>query len=159
MMVDTGSFADILYLGAYDKLGLPRKLLKLACTSLTRFTGQSSYPVGIAELDFTVGEAPRTVTVGASFTMVEISDHPYNGLIGRPLINALRAVISYLHLKMKFPTSEGIGEILGDRKRTRVCYQLSVPRGMSLKEPPKQKRPRENRSSVMKMTGENPETN
>ncbi|GAA0165847.1 hypothetical protein LIER_21143 [Lithospermum erythrorhizon] len=69
MLVDTGSLADILYLQAYDQLGLPRKHLKPVSTPLTRFTGHSVYPTGIAELDLTVGKAPRTTTARASFTV------------------------------------------------------------------------------------------
>ncbi|GAA0148776.1 hypothetical protein LIER_36798 [Lithospermum erythrorhizon] len=72
MLVDTGSSTDILYLGAYDRLGLPRNLLKPADTPLTGFTGHSIYRVGIADLDFRVGEAPRTVTIRASSTIVDI---------------------------------------------------------------------------------------
>ncbi|GAA0167779.1 hypothetical protein LIER_22638 [Lithospermum erythrorhizon] len=124
MLVDTGSSADILYLAAYDRLGLPRNLLKPACTPLTGFTGHSIYPVGIAGLDFTVGEAPRTSTIRASFTMVDISDPSYNGLIGRPILTALRAIVSPLHLKMKFSTTGGVGEVSEDQKRAGVCYQM-----------------------------------
>ncbi|GAA0162607.1 hypothetical protein LIER_39441 [Lithospermum erythrorhizon] len=39
LLVDTGSSADILYLATYDRLGLPRNLLKPACKPLTGFTG------------------------------------------------------------------------------------------------------------------------
>ncbi|GAA0155893.1 hypothetical protein LIER_13514 [Lithospermum erythrorhizon] len=154
MLVDTGSLADILYLQAYDRLGLPRKHLKPVSTPLTGFTSHSVYPTGIAELDLTVGEALRSVTVRASFTVVDIADPSYNVLIGRPLLNALRAVVSLIHLKMNFSTSRGIGEVIGDQKKARVYYQLSIPRGMSLKEPPRQKRDREGRPPVMKLNQE-----
>ncbi|GAA0147379.1 hypothetical protein LIER_42951 [Lithospermum erythrorhizon] len=53
---------------------------------------------------------------------------------------------------MKFPTTGGVGEALGDQKRNRVCYQLSVPRGSSLKEPPKKKRHKRNSPGIMKTT-------
>ncbi|GAA0184156.1 hypothetical protein LIER_42526 [Lithospermum erythrorhizon] len=126
--------------------GLPCKHLKQVSTPLTGFTGHSVYPTGIAELDLTVGEAPRTTTVRASFTVVDILNPSYNGLIGRPLLNDLRAMVSHLHLKMKFPTSEGVGEISKDQEKARVCYQLSILRGTSLKTPPRQKRTREARA-------------
>ncbi|GAA0163054.1 hypothetical protein LIER_19019 [Lithospermum erythrorhizon] len=114
MLADMGSLADIVYLAAYDRLGLPRNLLKPACTPLTGFTGHSIYSVGIAELDFTMGEAPRTSTIKAYFTVEDISDPSYNGLIDRPILIALRAIVSPLHLKMKFPTTRGVGEVSGD---------------------------------------------
>ncbi|GAA0174026.1 hypothetical protein LIER_27501 [Lithospermum erythrorhizon] len=143
MLVDTGSSTDILYLATYDRLGLPHNLLKPACTPLTGFTGRSIYLVGIVELDFTVGEAPRTSMIRASFTVVEISYPSYNGLIGRPILMELRAIVSPLYLKMKFPTTRGVGEVLEYQKRARVCYQMSIPKGTSLKDPPRQKRHRE----------------
>ncbi|GAA0171443.1 hypothetical protein LIER_25471 [Lithospermum erythrorhizon] len=117
MLVDTSSSADILYLQAYDRLCLPRKHLKPVSTPLTGFTWHSVYPTRIAELDLMVGEAPRTTTIRASFTVVDIPDPSYNGLIGTPLLNALRVVVSPFHLKMKFPTSGRIGEISGTTRR------------------------------------------
>ncbi|GAA0168005.1 hypothetical protein LIER_22823 [Lithospermum erythrorhizon] len=114
MLVDTGSSDDILYLRAYDKLGLTRKHLKLVATPLTGFTGHSINPVRIAELDVIAGNASRTVTVRAAFTVVDIVDPSYNGLIARHLLTALLAIVSSLHPKMKFPTLGGVGEMSGD---------------------------------------------
>ncbi|GAA0142584.1 hypothetical protein LIER_03447 [Lithospermum erythrorhizon] len=151
MLVDTGSSTDILYLQAYDRLELPLKHLKPVSTLLTGSTRHSVYPTGIAELDLTVGEAPRTTTVKASFTVVDIPDPSYNGLIGRPLLNALMAVVSPLHLKMKFPTSGGVREISGDQKMEMVCYQLSIQRGVSINTPPRQKRKSEAHTPVLKI--------
>ncbi|GAA0154462.1 hypothetical protein LIER_12434 [Lithospermum erythrorhizon] len=121
-----GDPADIMYLAAYDRLGLP------------------------PELDSTVGEAPSTSTIRACFTVVDIYDPSYNGFIEHPIRTTLRAIVSPLHLKMKFPTTRGEGEVLGDQKRARICYQLSIPRGTSLKDPPKQERHREGPPEVMK---------
>ncbi|GAA0185502.1 hypothetical protein LIER_32790 [Lithospermum erythrorhizon] len=56
-----------------------------------------------------------------------IDDPSYNGLIGRPTLTAIRAIVSPLHLKLKFPTAGGIGEMCGNQKRARICYQASVP--------------------------------
>ncbi|GAA0187549.1 hypothetical protein LIER_34837 [Lithospermum erythrorhizon] len=47
-------------------------------------------------------------------------------LTGRPMLTALRAIVSPLHLKMKFSTVGGIGEVCGNQKRARICYQASV---------------------------------
>ncbi|GAA0141781.1 hypothetical protein LIER_35461 [Lithospermum erythrorhizon] len=112
--------------------------MKPVFTPLKWFTGQSVYAMGealrlvtiralvrealrwAAKLDLTVGEALRLVTIRAFFTVVDTSDPSYNGLLGG-----------------------GIGEVIGDRKKARVYYQFSIPRGMCLKEPPRQKRERE----------------
>ncbi|GAA0140578.1 hypothetical protein LIER_01894 [Lithospermum erythrorhizon] len=90
MLVDTDSSADILYLSTYEKLGLNRNMLQPMHTLLTGFIGHS------------------------------VSGHPdssYNGLIGQPILTALRAIVSPLHLKSKFPTAEGIGEISANQKK------------------------------------------
>ncbi|GAA0174279.1 hypothetical protein LIER_27704 [Lithospermum erythrorhizon] len=89
--------------------------------------GHVIYPVGIITLEFTVGIGDRTSKIKTQFTVVDIDDPSYNGLIGRPILIALRAIVSPLHLKMKFPTAGGIEEVCGNQKRARICYQASVP--------------------------------
>ncbi|GAA0148740.1 hypothetical protein LIER_36787 [Lithospermum erythrorhizon] len=142
MLVETGSSPDILYLATYDRLGLPRNLLKPACTHLTGFTGHSIYPVGIAELDFTVGEAPRTSTIRASFTVVDISDPSYNGFIDYPILTTIRAIVSPLHIN-EVPHNERSGRGLGGSEEGKGLLPVINSRGTSLKDPPRQKRHRE----------------
>ncbi|GAA0183975.1 hypothetical protein LIER_31296 [Lithospermum erythrorhizon] len=77
MLVDTGSSVDILYLGAYDRLGLHSR------RSHENFDDKRIF-------------------------------HDSDGLIGRPILTALRAIVSPLHLKMKFPTMGGVGKASGD---------------------------------------------
>ncbi|GAA0149043.1 hypothetical protein LIER_08315 [Lithospermum erythrorhizon] len=138
-------------LRAYDKLGLSRKHLNLVATPLTGVTGHSIHPVGIAELDVIAGNGSRMVTVRAFYTVVDITDPSYNGLIGQPLLTALRAIVSPLHLKMKFPTPGGVREMSGDQKRERECYRLSIPRGLSMKDPLKRKKHQEKHPGVMNL--------
>ncbi|GAA0165507.1 hypothetical protein LIER_20896 [Lithospermum erythrorhizon] len=126
MLVDMGSSADILYLITYDKLQLPRSLIQPITTPLTGFTGHMVYPVGIVALDFTVRKGEKTTTIRAQFMVVDIDDTSYNGLIGRPILTSLRAIVSPLHLKLKFPSAGGIGEVCGNQKRARICYEASV---------------------------------
>ncbi|GAA0139631.1 hypothetical protein LIER_01137 [Lithospermum erythrorhizon] len=44
-------------------------------------------------------------------------------ITGRPLLDALRAVVSPLYFKMKFPTSRRVGEIVGDQKNARTSRE------------------------------------
>ncbi|XP_040988937.1 uncharacterized protein LOC121236552 [Juglans microcarpa x Juglans regia] len=46
----------------------------------------------------------------------------YNAILGRPSLNHMRAVTSTYHLKVKFPTPLGVGEMHGKQKLARVCY-------------------------------------
>ena len=48
----------------------------------------------------------------ADFSMVEAYS-PYIGILARPWIHALGAVSSTLHVKLKYPTEGGVGELLG----------------------------------------------
>ncbi|GAA0173110.1 hypothetical protein LIER_26795 [Lithospermum erythrorhizon] len=127
MLVDTGSSVDILYLSTFDKLQLPRSIIQPLSTPLTGFTGHSIKAVGIASLDLTMGTGSTSITIRTQFTIVDIQDQSYNGIIGRPTLTAIRAIVSPAHLKVKFSTPGGIGEMSGDQRKTRRCYQVSVP--------------------------------
>ncbi|XP_074329165.1 uncharacterized protein LOC141666851 isoform X1 [Apium graveolens] len=50
----------------------------------------------------------------------------FNAILGRTTITALRAITSISHLKMKFPTDFGIGEMVGDQATARQCYLTTV---------------------------------
>ena len=49
----------------------------------------------------------------------------YNAILGRPGLNALRAIVSTYHLKLKFPTDQRIGEVRGDQALARHCYNIA----------------------------------
>ncbi|GAA0168408.1 hypothetical protein LIER_23132 [Lithospermum erythrorhizon] len=104
MPVDTGSSVDVLYLNTFDKLRLPQSLIKPLHTPLMGFTGHMIQAIGEVTLDFTVGKGTRISTIRAQFTMVDLEDFSYNGLIGHPILTTLHAIISPVQLKMKFPT-------------------------------------------------------
>jgi len=46
--------------------------------------------------------------------------------LGRPALNRLRAVTSTYHLKVRFPTSHGVGEIRGYQVLAKECYQAAL---------------------------------
>ena len=50
----------------------------------------------------------------------------YNFLLGRPSQNALRAIGSSPHLKVKFPTPHRIGEVKGDQQVARQRKRVKV---------------------------------
>ncbi|GAA0155522.1 hypothetical protein LIER_13231 [Lithospermum erythrorhizon] len=77
----------------------------------------------------------------------------------RPILTVLRAIVSPVHLKMKFPTPGGIGEICGDQKKARICYQTSVPHLNKGKTEQGRKRSRENHKEVNGIRNEEEEDN
>ena len=52
----------------------------------------------------------------------------YSVILGRPGLNALRAVVSTYHLKLKFSTSQGVGEVRGDQALARHFYNITLQR-------------------------------
>ncbi|RZS23300.1 hypothetical protein BHM03_00056205 [Ensete ventricosum] len=82
-------------------------------STLTGFTGDEITPVGVVTLPMTSDNEPRTKTLIVPFMMVELPS-AYNVSIGRPTLNKLRAVVCTYHCSMKFPTSNGAGEIRND---------------------------------------------
>ena len=49
----------------------------------------------------------------------------YNAILGRPGLNALRAIVSTYHLLVRFPTKHGIGELRGDQRLTKHCLSIA----------------------------------
>ncbi|GAA0147076.1 hypothetical protein LIER_06867 [Lithospermum erythrorhizon] len=128
MLVDTGSSVHILFLDAYLKLGMSRAQIRPVATPLVRFTGDAVSSLGVSNLMVTMGKHPQQATKMVEFTIVDIADGAYNGIIGRPTLSQFEAVVSPVHLKLKFPTQHGTGEMQGSQERARGCYLASTNR-------------------------------
>ncbi|XP_065050223.1 uncharacterized protein LOC135680164 [Musa acuminata AAA Group] len=124
IMIDTGSSADVLYLDAFQKLGLAKVPLEPICSALTGFTGDSISPLGAVTLPLTLG-APRTKTVMSTFLVVDLPT-ACNAILGRPTLNKIRAVVSTYHQTVKFPTHAGTGEVWGSPRESIQCYLTTV---------------------------------
>ncbi|GFZ05117.1 hypothetical protein Acr_17g0006890 [Actinidia rufa] len=70
-------------------------------------------------------------TVWQDFIVVDCPS-PYNAILGRPTLGGIKAITSTYHLKMKFPTLTGIGEVKGDRKVARQCFISAMRVGTSV---------------------------
>ncbi|RWW81429.1 hypothetical protein BHE74_00010162 [Ensete ventricosum] len=99
------------------------------------FTGDSVSLVGTAVLPITIGEEPRSKTLLVSFIVVALPS-AYNTIIGRPMLNKLRAVVSTYHRVMKFPTKAGVGEVRSDPRESRKCYLTATTLPKKLKVSP-----------------------
>ncbi|XP_065036622.1 uncharacterized protein LOC135672095 [Musa acuminata AAA Group] len=125
IMINTGSSADVLYLDAFQKLGLTKGSLKPICSVLTGFTDDSISPLGTVTLPLTLGAPPRTKTVMSTFLVVDLPA-AYNAILGRPTLNKIRAVVSTYHQTVKFPTPTGTGKVWGSPRESRRCYLTAV---------------------------------
>lgn len=80
---------------------------------LVGFSGDPIQMCGFLEARTKFGEERSVKTITIRYMVVN-SLYSYNILLGRPAINKLRAIVSSIHLKMKYPTKEGgVGENMG----------------------------------------------
>nr|GEV90977.1 reverse transcriptase domain-containing protein [Tanacetum cinerariifolium] len=112
MYIDGGSSMEILYEHCFNRLRPDiKKQMVPATTSLTGFSGETTWPLGQVKLLVTIGDATHSTKAWMNFMIVK-SLSPYNGIIGRPGLKAIQAVPSTVHGMLKFPTEEGIVTIL-----------------------------------------------
>ncbi|XP_071932963.1 uncharacterized protein [Coffea arabica] len=124
---DQGNAVDILFYRVFKELGLEDGQLIPVRTPLVGFTGPPINPEGMITLTVMVGQAPKCRTIPVNFVVVK-QQSPYNIFLGRPGLNALRAIPSSLYLSVKFSTPGEIAEVHGDPKVARACY-LAMLRG------------------------------
>ena len=106
-------------------MGIGREKLEPINTHLRGFSGEKVLPLGSIQLVLTLGEPPRQATTTARFLIVD-APLTYNMLLGRPSLNAIRAIPSVYHMIIKFPTIHGVGMVRGDQRVARECYTASM---------------------------------
>ena len=110
VIVDNGSSADIIFASAFDKMDIGREKLDPVNTHLRGFFGEKVLPLGSIQLLLTLGEPPCQATTTAKFLIVD-APSAYNMLLGRPSLNAIKAIPSAYHMMIKFPTVSGVGMV------------------------------------------------
>ena len=99
VLVDQGSFAEVMYKGLYEKLGLKEADLANFTTPVFGFTGESNVPMGKTTLPVLAGP----ISLQREFIVIRGSS-PYNAIVGRDWLHRMKAVPSTLHQKLWFPT-------------------------------------------------------
>ncbi|XP_031258006.1 uncharacterized protein LOC116116045 [Pistacia vera] len=111
MLVDNGRAVNILFASTFEMMNLDEANLKPASFPLYGFTRDHLLPKGTISLPVTLGDFDE-VTKVIEFLVVDCPS-AFNGILGRPLLRQFKVVTSIYHLKRKFPTPMGIGEVSG----------------------------------------------
>ncbi|KAK4410120.1 Transposon Ty3-G Gag-Pol polyprotein [Sesamum angolense] len=84
-------------------------------------------PLGEVTLPLSLGSYPKRSTKMVKFLVVK-APSTYNIILGRPSLSIFRAIASTFHMKFKFPTSDWVGEAVGDERMARECYANTLKR-------------------------------
>ena len=125
VLIDNESSTDIIFVSAFDKMGIGRERLKPVNTHLWGFSEEKVLPLGSIQLVLTLGDPPCQATTTARFLIVD-APSTYNMLLGKPSLNAIKAIPSAYHMMIKFPTVSGVGMVRGDQRVARECYSASM---------------------------------
>ncbi|KAL0439541.1 UNVERIFIED_CONTAM: hypothetical protein Slati_2437100 [Sesamum latifolium] len=90
--------------------------------------GEVVQPRGMVSLPLTMGRGTTRKTCLLKFIVVDVPS-AYNVILGRPTLNTFQAVVSTYHMKIKFPTPGGMGEVQGDPLQSKKCYVEAVRKG------------------------------
>jgi hypothetical protein len=126
VLIDNGSQADIIFLHAFDRMGISHSLLKPSDNPLYGFGGKGTFPVGKIELPLSFGIAPNARSEQVTFDIVDMV-YPYNAIMGRGSINKFEAAIHGLYLCMKIPGPQGAITVYGNQQTARNIERDFVP--------------------------------
>ncbi|XP_072094204.1 uncharacterized protein [Arachis hypogaea] len=126
VLLDPGSSADALFYSTFQKMKLSDNMLQPTGGDLVGFSGERVPVLGSVWLQTTLGEQSLSKTNDIQYLVVDCFS-PYNLILGRPFLNKFGAIVSTVHLCVKFPLQDHqVVTIHGDHKEARQCYNISM---------------------------------
>ncbi|XP_072094212.1 uncharacterized protein [Arachis hypogaea] len=126
VLLDPGSSADVLFFTTFEKMKLSNNILQPYHGDLVGFSGERVPVLGSVWLQTTLGEQPLFKTQDIQYLVVDCFS-PYNLILGRPFLNRFAAIVSTVHLCVKFPVQDNlVATIHGDLHEARQCYNTSL---------------------------------
>ena len=121
VLVDPGSETDLLHLLTFKHMRVPIDHLSSTSRVLSGFNEATTLTVG--DISFLIRAGPMTQQI--LFSVVEDLG-PYNAILGRTWLHAMKAIPSTYHQTISYLTASGKVDLQGSQLAARQCYQLSL---------------------------------
>ncbi|GKA35814.1 reverse transcriptase domain-containing protein [Tanacetum coccineum] len=125
--VDGGSTSEILYEHCFNRLRPEVKSQMIPATApLIGFSGEIIWPMRQILFPVKIRDVEHFTSIWMNFVVVR-SSSPYNGIIGRPGVRKIQAVLSTAHGMLKFLVLGGILTLRSSRIIPLECTMVSGP--------------------------------
>ena len=121
VLVDPGSATDLLHLPALKQTRVSIDHLSSAGRVLSGFNGATTLTVG--DISFPIRTDLMTQQI--LFSVVEDLG-PYNAILGRTWLHAMKVIPSTYHQTISYLTASGQVDLQGSQLAAQQCYQLSL---------------------------------
>ena len=111
ILVDHRSLANILYNATIISMNISKVNLKPHNGNLISFSSKQVSVKGTIRLKVTLGMRPIVIDIEIDFLVIKVLNSVYNAILGRTSLNKVRAIVSTLHLLIKFLKLNGIGQV------------------------------------------------
>ncbi|XP_021756652.1 uncharacterized protein LOC110721771 [Chenopodium quinoa] len=126
ILVDTGSSSDIISLSCLQNLKFNENNLEQVSHPLVGFGGGVINPIWRIDLLVRIGDKKKCKSLVVQFLFLKDLT-AYNNVIGRPTLNAIKAVIVPALMLIKFVCEDGsVDTLYGDQQTARDCYLTVV---------------------------------
>ena len=121
VLIDTGSTTDFITMDCFKQMKFEERHLKPIDKPLNGFGGNKVLPLETILLPVRVGEGNNCKKMSICFTVVDLN-FLYNVIMGLPLINKLKVVISPHQLLLQYEQDDDkVGIVKGDQKAAHQC--------------------------------------
>ena len=121
ILVDPGSAAELLHIPAFMQMKVPPSHLNSASIIFLGFIGSTTLTVGDIVLFVKAGPVTQHV-----FLSVVEDLGPYNAIVGRTELHAMKEIPSTYHQTISYLTACEQVDLQGSQLAARQCYQLSI---------------------------------
>ena len=121
VLVDLGSAVDLLHLPTFRQMKISFDRLSSAGRILFGFNEATTVTTG----DITLPVKAEPIVQQVLFSVVEDLG-PYNAIVGRAWLHAMKIVPSTYHQMINYLTSVGKIDLLSSQLVVRQCYQMSI---------------------------------